>query len=90
KSKRPSKKEPRAEEFADTAEFQVAWHRWRQERDLNNLSVRRSRQRTRHGVDAADGVEGIAEGPVPGAAMSSRARALEHQVAQLRDSMMLL
>lgn len=46
--KQPSnKREPLAEEFSDTEEFKRAWTKWRDDRDHNNQSVKRSRQRAK-------------------------------------------
>lgn len=39
-----SRKQPSRSDFATEREFQAAWHKWRQSRDNNNNSVRRSRQ----------------------------------------------
>lgn len=46
--KRPtSKREPLPEEFSDQEEYDVVWSKWREDRDHNNRSVKRSRQRAK-------------------------------------------
>lgn len=48
KRKQPSnKREPIADEFSDEEEFKRAWAKWRDDRDHNNQSVKRSRQRAK-------------------------------------------
>lgn len=42
-----SKREPLAEEFANKTEFDSAWQKWREDRDQNNRSVKRSRERAK-------------------------------------------
>merc|ERR1712166_1421284 len=48
KRKRPtSKREPLPDEFSDEEEYDQAWTKWREDRDHNNRSVKRSRQRAK-------------------------------------------
>lgn len=42
-----SKREPVRQDFSDDESFDAAWHKWREDRDCNNLSVKRSRQRAK-------------------------------------------
>lgn len=44
KRRSSNKKEPTRDEFETDEEFQLAWTRWRDLRDHNNESVKRSRQ----------------------------------------------
>lgn len=46
--KRPlSKREPQPDEFSDDNEYSRAWTKWREDRDHNNKSVKRSRERAK-------------------------------------------
>jgi hypothetical protein len=62
-------KEPLERNFSSRADYEEAWQRWRQLRDMNNAAVRRSREAKRKRVDdespedlqeqlAADGCDG--------------------------------
>lgn len=42
-----NKKQPTRREFNSEAEFQIAWHQWRDDRDHNNESVKKSRLRAK-------------------------------------------
>ena len=42
-----SKREPVREDFTDDESFDAAWHKWREDRDCNNQSVKRSRLRAK-------------------------------------------
>eukprot|EP00051_Salpingoeca_urceolata_P006930 m.91761 g.91761 ORF g.91761 m.91761 type:complete len:137 (-) comp15050_c0_seq1:73-483(-) len=44
KRKTTGKREPKRAEFKTEAEYSKAWQRWRETRDSNNESVKRSRQ----------------------------------------------
>ena len=48
KKKRPhTRKEPKREDYASQEEFEEAYTKWRQARDNNNLSVKKSRENQR-------------------------------------------
>ena len=42
-----NRKEPTADEYANDAEFSEAWTQWREARDSNNDSVKKSREASR-------------------------------------------
>eukprot|EP00055_Hartaetosiga_balthica_P000808 m.137488 g.137488 ORF g.137488 m.137488 type:complete len:267 (+) comp11822_c0_seq1:81-881(+) len=52
KAKRRRRKEPKRTDFATEGDFNREWMRWRKERDSNNISVQRSRTKTRKATEA--------------------------------------
>lgn len=94
-----SKKEPVLEEYAEQAEFDVAWNKWREDRDQNNRSVKRSRERTKlrkmqeasrkSGGGRHPGAEGSGTVKASGAAMGAAAAATA-ELAEARAELALL
>jgi len=47
RKRQTSKREPLRAEFSDEESFQQSWSKWREDRDCNNQSVKRSRMRAK-------------------------------------------
>eukprot|EP00045_Choanoeca_perplexa_P011987 m.128876 g.128876 ORF g.128876 m.128876 type:complete len:236 (+) comp15840_c0_seq9:286-993(+) len=52
---RRKRKEPKRDEFATEVEYQESYLRWRQQRDSNNRSVKRSREKARERLQDIEG-----------------------------------
>lgn len=88
--RRASKREPQAGEFPSPADFDQAWRRWRTERDMNNLAVKRSRQRAKQRPAPTpmqvDGSSSDPSDPLP----PRQAFDLERKVAELQGNVLVL
>lgn len=76
-----NKKEPRRDEFPSEEEFQLAWTRWRESRDNNNESVKRSRQLAKQKRDEQERLHRERE---------QQNAQLERLVAQMRNEVVFL
>lgn len=82
KRKRPtSKREPLPDEYGDEGEYNVAWAKWREDRDHNNRSVKRSRQRAK-----LKKAEAIKATTTSGSGPSKKPRVAESPEEQLEAS----
>lgn len=85
KRKRPtSKREPLLDEFSDEEEYNQAWSKWREDRDHNNRSVKRSRQRAKQKK-----LE-VAKSTSSGSRGKARPESTENQLNVARDDLRLL
>ena len=85
KRKRPtSKREPLPDEFSDEEEYNHAWSKWREDRDHNNRSVKRSRQRAKQKkIEAVKSTSSGSRG-------NARPESTENQLNVARDDLKLL
>ncbi|EGD76206.1 hypothetical protein PTSG_00911 [Salpingoeca rosetta] len=80
--RRPTnKKEPKRDEYASEQEFQLAWTRWRESRDNNNESVKRSRQLAKQKRDEQERIHRERE---------QQNAQLEKLVSQMRNEVVFL
>ena len=73
---RRKRKEPKRDEFKSEAEYQDSYLRWRQQRDSNNRSVKRSREKARERLQDIEGQNTV---------LVRQIEELQHQVRQAKN-----